>query len=1381
MPSSSASVTIQDNAKDGKQAEVTASLSEQPVQAHSNVMSVAFRKLSVHAFGRQTDYQRTVSNFFNAWLAICVNWIMKKPKLRVDILHDFDGLVSSGEMLLVLGNPGSGCTTLLKSLAGQTYDLCVDPQSLLNYQGLSSKQMFTEFRGKGTYQAEFDIHFPTLTMRETLEFACKARRLPRDWNECRATVEAVARTLGLTKALDVKMGNALVPGVSGGERKRTSIAEILLGDSVIQCWDNSTRGLDSVNAIDFVKTLRRRTSESGSVAIVTLYQAGEDIYDLFDKVTVIHEGRQIYFGPTRDAKQYFTELGFTAPPRSTTPEFLTSITRPIGLRPETMGDNVFPPRSAADFARAWSYSPEYKLLVNQIDEYNQVHPIDEKSLRAMRRSLRGTEMKRSPYILPVLKQIAICVQRGFLRLRHNLAVPISTIMGNMVTSIILGSMFYNMPQDTSSFFGRTVLLFFTSLVNTTLAAFESVALWDDRPIIEKHVQYGFYHAFTEAIASFSCDLPNKLVLTFVFNFPLYFLSNLRRTPGAFFTYYLFGLMSLLNGSVIYRSMGAMSRTLAGSQPPGAVLVMLLTIYSGFVVPFREMRPWLQWFSYINPVYYVFEAMVVNEFHGREFDCATFIPEGNRDASHFVCSSAGSSPGKTTVSGDDYVRAQFGFEPEHLWRNFGILIGLGVFFAWTYVTATEYITMLPPRSDVLLFQKGHMPPTHNIEDEEMGTFQHRSSGENLVESKKATDDMLGTSDGAHLLWTDLTYTIKEGKKDKVILSSVDGWVKPGTLTALMGPSGAGKTTLLNVLAERTTIGVVTGNKTTNTRYQNVAFARKIGYAQQDDIHLPTTSVREALTFSALLRQPEHYSKAERIAYVDYVIGLLNMEAFQHAVVGRLNVEQKKRVTIGTELAARPELLLFLDEPTSGLDSDSAWSFCTLLRQLADSGQAILCTIHQPSGPLLTLFDRLLFLKEGHLIYFGEFGLEFGTLIQYFESHGARRCLPHENPAEWMMEVTSDGATGDGMNWADVWTQSSQYAAIREECSQMQQRLSDVTTTKATSGSRATEFATSFWYQLGVVTERAFRHDWRSPEYLYSKSLTTFGCAFINGVSFWASGYTSQDIQNQIFSLFLLTTIFGTHVQLIMERFFHSRLLYENRERQSRTYSWLAFLISNIVVELASQTVISVIAYVAWYYPVGFWRKAIGQSELNSRSGLVFLLIWSLLVLFQTLSQMLMTIMPDIPTGINNGNLLFMLSLIFSGVLVPPDALPRFWIFMYRATPLSYYISAIISTGLSGSDIYCSANDLLHLDPPPDQTCGSYLSSPTSVVLNPDDREGCQVCTYTSADALLAYFGIYYDNRWWQFGVTIAYNVINVMLALLLYWMVKVPKGPRKERK
>lgn len=125
------------------------------------------------------------------------------------------------------------------------------------------------------------------------------------------------------------------------------------------------------------------------------------------------------------------------------------------------------------------------------------------------------------------------------------------------------------------------------------------------------------------------------------------------------------------------------------------------------------------------------------------------------------------------------------------------------------------------------------------------------------------------------------------------------------------------------------------------------------------------------------------------------------------------------------------------------------------------------------------------------------------------------------------------------------------------------------------------------------------------------------------------------------------MFGAHVQLIMKRFHECRTLFEIRERQARTYSWPVFLASNIIVELISQTVVSVIAFVCWYYPLGMWQNAGEVYQLHERAGLTFMFIWSLMILFQTLSQMLMTIMPDIPTGINIANLLFMLSLIFSG--------------------------------------------------------------------------------------------------------------------------------------
>jgi ATP-binding cassette subfamily G (WHITE) protein 2 (PDR) len=168
-----------------------------------------------------------------------------------------------------------------------------------------------------------------------------------------------------------------------------------------------------------------------------------------------------------------------------------------------------------------------------------------------------------------------------------------------------------------------------------------------------------------------------------------------------------------------------------------------------------------------------------------------------------------------------------------------------------------------------------------------------------------------------------------------------------------------------------MGVVTGQMLVNGRQRNSGFQRKTGYVQQQDLHLATSTVREALTFSATLRQSSTTPFKERIDYVDEVIKVLEMESYADAVVGvpgeGLNVEQRKRLTIGVELAAKPALLLFLDEPTSGLDSQTAWSICSLLRKLANNGQAILCTIHQPSAILFQKFDRLLFLaKGGHTV-------------------------------------------------------------------------------------------------------------------------------------------------------------------------------------------------------------------------------------------------------------------------------------------------------------------------------------------------------------------------------------------------------------------------------
>jgi ABC-type multidrug transport system ATPase subunit len=163
----------------------------------------------------------------------------------------------------------------------------------------------------------------------------------------------------------------------------------------------------------------------------------------------------------------------------------------------------------------------------------------------------------------------------------------------------------------------------------------------------------------------------------------------------------------------------------------------------------------------------------------------------------------------------------------------------------------------------------------------------------------------------------------------------------------------------------------------------------------DLHDGTATIREALEFSAILRQDRNISRADKLTYVDKIIDLLELRDMQDALIRSLGVEQRKRVTIGVELAAKPSLLLFLDEPTSGLDSQSAYSIVRFLKKLAQAGQAIICTIHQPSSVLIQEFDMILALNPGgNTFYFGPVGENGSSVIRYFADRGVE-CPPNKN--------------------------------------------------------------------------------------------------------------------------------------------------------------------------------------------------------------------------------------------------------------------------------------------------------------------------------------------------------------------------------------------------
>lgn len=584
-----------------------------------------------------------------------------------------------------------------------------------------------------------------------------------------------------------------------------------------------------------------------------------------------------------------------------------------------------------------------------------------------------------------------------------------------------------------------------------------------------------------------------------------------------------------------------------------------------------------------------------------------------------------------------------------------------------------------------------------------------------------------------------------------------------------------------------MGVVTGGMFVNGHQRDSSFQRKTGYVQQQDLHLSTSTVREALTFSAVLRQPAHIPHAERIAYVDEVISILEMETYADAVVGvlgeGLNVEQRKRLTIGVELAAKPELLLFLDEPTSGLDSQTAWSILTLLKKLAASGQAILCTIHQPSAMLFQEFDRLLFLMSGgRTAYFGLIGENSKTLIDYFERGGAHPCPSFANPAEWMLEVVGAAPGSVAVrDWAECWSESPERVAVRQEIDNMKEELSKLPVTTSKADHR--EFASTPWTQFREVLIRVSQQYYRTPSYIWSKLGLCFFCAFFIGFSFWKAGTSLQGLQNQMFSIFMLYTIFGNVCAQLMPNFTTQRSLYEVRERPSKTYSWQTFMAANVVAEIPWQILAGVMSFLTWYYPIGLQRNAIVAHQTSERAGLMFLTILQFMIFTSTFAHMAVAGIEIADNAASLATLIFSLCLIFCGVLATPAQMPGFWIFMYRVSPFTYFVDSMLSLGVANTEVQCSDIEYLTIPPVDGMTCGQYLGAYTEAaggnLLNPDSTSDCKYCTVKSTNTFLASVSASYSHRWRNFGFLWVYIIVNCFGALFFYWLVRVPKSWKKK--
>ncbi|KAI3403095.2 SNQ2 [Candida oxycetoniae] len=1312
------------------------------------------------------------------------------------ILKNLNGIAKPGEMVLVLGRPGAGCTTFLKAISGTDFDLYKGVEGDIRYDGLTQQEMLKYFKNDLVYNPELDVHFPHLTVDQTLSFAigCKTPNIRIDGVSrdefIQAKKEILATVFGLRHTYHTKVGNDFVRGVSGGERKRVSIAEALACNGTIYCWDNATRGLDASTALEFAQAIKTSTKMLKTSSFVSIYQAGENIYECFDKVTVLYSGRQIYYGPITKAKRYFEDMGWRCLPRQTTPEFLTAITDPIGRFAKPGWENKVP-QTAEEFESYWLRSKDYQILLDEINDFNESINVDEVRKEyyesVQQEKMKGVR-KTSPFTISYLYQLKLCAKRSAQRIWGDKAYTVTLLGAGVSQAFVAGSLYYNTPNDVSGAFSRGGVIFFAVLFMSLMGLAEISASFSSRPILMKQKNYSMYHPSADSLANFVTSIPVSIFVNIFFVIILYFLSNLAREAGKFFICFLFVVLLHMTMGCMFQAVAAINKTVSGANALGGVLMLASLMYSSYMIQRPSMHPWFKWISYINPVLYAFEAIIASEFHGRHMECTGeyLTPSGpgyeNLAPGEQVCTFIGSVPGQSWVLGDDYLRIAYTYKFDHVWRNLGIVIGFLAFFLAITSLGTEYIKPITGGGDKLLFLKGKIPDHVVLSKEKKeGDIEQGPAMEDLDDREvkmKPDDADLKTKD--IFIWKDVDYVIPYDGKERKLLDNVSGYCIPGTLTALMGESGAGKTTLLNTLAQRIDFGVVTGDMLVNGKDLDSSFSRRTGYVQQQDIHVLEVTVRESLQFAARMRRSLTVPEAEKMEYVEKIIDVLDMSTYADAIVGRpgngLNVEQRKKLSIGVELVAKPSLLLFLDEPTSGLDSQSAWAIVKLLRDLANAGQSILCTIHQPSATLFEEFDRLLLLRKGgQTVYFGDIGEKSRTILDYFERNGARHCGDSENPAEYILEAIGAGATASTTaDWFEIWSNSPEKVESDKRRDQLINELKEKPSdlTKEEEKELKEKFATPYWYQFRWVCGRTAVTFFRDPDYIAAKIfLMTISGLFI-GFTFFGLKHTKTGAQNGMFCSFLSVVVSAPVINQIQEKAIGSRDLFEVREKLSNTYNWSLMIISQILNEMPYLLIGAAFMFVSVYFPTQVNRQAVQSGMFYFTQGIFlqgFAASFGLMVLY---------IAPDLQSASVLVSFLYTFVVAFSGVVQPVKLMPGFWTFMNKLSPYTYFIQNLVSSFLHNREIHCNEKELAFFDPPAGQTCAqfarAFIDRKGGYLSNPSATANCGYCSFRNADEYLLTIGAKFSYRWRNVGFFFAYIFFNILFCMALYYLLRFSK-------
>ncbi|CAA0842185.1 ABC transporter G family member 29 [Striga hermonthica] len=1202
-------------------------------------------------------------------------------KTRVTILKDVSGIVKPSRMTLLLGPPSSGKTTLMLALSGRL-DNTLKRMRKITYNG----HMLDEFVPQRTsaYVSQNDVHVGEMTVQETLDFSARCQgvgwrydlltELARREREADILPEAevdlfmkvtekqtkssimyffVVQILGLDGCRDTVVGDEMSRGISGGEKKRVTTGEMMVGPKSTLFMDEISTGLDSSTTFQIVKCLQQIAHLTETTIFMSLLQPSPETFSLFDDVVLLSEGQIVYQGPKEHIVEFFESCGFKCPERKGVADFLQEVTSRKDQE-QYWADKSKP----YDYISVAEFATRFKVFhVGQRLENELSIPYD----KSASHSAALVFEKNS---LPKWDLFKANLDKEWLLIRRNSFVYIFKTVQIFVVALVAATLFLRTrmhagnEQDSALYVGA---LLFSMTCNTFNGILELSLTMKRLPVFYKHRDLLFHSAWAFTLPSFLLRVPISVIEATVWTVTTYYTIGFAPEPSRFFKQLvlIFAIQQMAAG--MFKLIAGVCRTMVVADVGGTLVLLMVILLGGFILPrgnFRnadQIPDWLGWSYWVFPLSYAYNALVVNEM---------FAPRWmNKLASD-----------NTTRLGTATLN-HFNIPPDEnwYWIGLGALIGFTVLFHVLFTISLMYLNPFVSKHATIISKEV-------------------ASGETVADLDGATNDAQSSTKskkGMVLPFTPLVMSFDsvnyfvdmpsehEVKEDKLqLLIEVTGAFRPGVLTALMGVSGAGKTTLMDVLAGRKTGGYVQGDiRISGFPKNQETFARISGYCEQTDIHSPQVTVHESLIFSAFLRLPKEVTREQKMAFVDEVMDLVELDDLKDSIVGipgesGLSTEQRKRLTIAVELVANPSII-FMDEPTSGLDARAAAIVMRTVRNTVDTGRTVVCTIHQPSIDIFEAFDELLLMKRGgQVIYAGPLGRESKKVIEYFEAIPGVPIIKDKcNPATWMLDVSSVATEARlGMDFAEHYKSSAIYqqnkASVKE--------LSKPPTPDSKDLSFDTQYSQSTWGQFKSCLWKQWWTYWRSPDYNLVRYIFTLASALLLGTIFWKVGEnrnTDTDLLTIIGAMYATILLLGiTNGSTVQQVVLVERTVFY-REKAAGMYSALPYAMAHVVLEIPYVLFQTTYYTLIVYAMLGFEWTAAKYLWFFAVNFVTFLY-------FTYYGMMAVSLTPNQQLAAVFAGAFYALFNLFSGFFVPRPSIPTWWRWYSWISPTAWTIYGLI---------------------------------------------------------------------------------------------------------